>query len=134
VPSANGYKLEVNGHTLVAYWRAPFFVLEIDREDRDEEPLLIHCEDIDHARSLYRCCSGETYMNCVVCEVYVGIAYCDGRPTFCSDSCEEATGTLEHLSAAAVLKRSGAGFPDKFVRGARCPTARRTESSLERPA
>jgi hypothetical protein len=62
VPSANGYKLEVNGHTLVAYWPAPFFVLEIDPEDRDEEPLLIHCEDIDHARSIYRCCSGETYM------------------------------------------------------------------------
>jgi hypothetical protein len=29
-------------------------------------------------------------MICVVCEEYVGIAYCDGRPTFCSDSCEEA--------------------------------------------
>ena len=28
-------------------------------------------------------------MNCVVCEEYVGTAYCDGRPTFCSDTCEE---------------------------------------------
>jgi hypothetical protein len=62
VPSANGCKLEVNGHTLVAYCPAPFFVLEIEPEDRDEDPLLIHCEDIDDARSIYRCCSGETYM------------------------------------------------------------------------
>jgi hypothetical protein len=29
-------------------------------------------------------------MVCVVREEYVGMAYCDVRPTFCSDSCEAA--------------------------------------------
>lgn len=38
----------------------------------------------------FECERMDERMNCVVCEEYVGIAYCDGRPTFCSDSCEEA--------------------------------------------
>jgi hypothetical protein len=29
-------------------------------------------------------------MHCANCEAYVGLAYCDGRPTFCSDACEDA--------------------------------------------
>ena len=62
MPSANGYKLIVNGHTLVAYWPAPYFVLAIDSEDHSEEPLLIHCEDLEHARASYRCFTDETYL------------------------------------------------------------------------
>lgn len=38
----------------------------------------------------FECERTEARMVCVVCEEYVGIAYCDGRPTFCSDSCEDA--------------------------------------------
>ena len=38
----------------------------------------------------FECERMDERMNCAVCEEYVGIAYCDGRPTFCSDSCEQA--------------------------------------------
>ena len=37
----------------------------------------------------FECERMDERMNCVVCEEYVGIADCDGRPTFCSDSCEQ---------------------------------------------
>ena len=46
-----------------------------------------------HERSKDKCFECERMddrMLCVVCEEFVGIAYCDGSPTFCSDSCEEA--------------------------------------------
>lgn len=47
MPSANGYKLTVDGFEVVASWAAPFFVLvrNEDRDDKPERPLLIHCED-----------------------------------------------------------------------------------------
>jgi hypothetical protein len=38
----------------------------------------------------FECERHDARMECVVCEEYVGVAYCDGRPTFCSDSCEDA--------------------------------------------
>jgi hypothetical protein len=54
--SANGFVLQVRGHTLTAAWPAPFFVLvdngfDPDHPDGpvDEEPLLIHCENLTHA-------------------------------------------------------------------------------------
>lgn len=60
MPSANGFKLEVEGHTLVAAWPAPFFVLVLD--DADElshggkgEPMLVHCDDRAHADRVARC-------------------------------------------------------------------------------
>ena len=38
----------------------------------------------------FECERHDERMVCVVCEEYVGMAYCDGRPTLCSDSCEDA--------------------------------------------
>ena len=52
MPSANGYKLEVQGFTLTAVWRAPFYALILDDADEPSEPLLIHCDDLDHAKRL----------------------------------------------------------------------------------
>ena len=38
----------------------------------------------------YECKRMDERMSCAQCEEFVGIAYCDGSPTFCSDACEEA--------------------------------------------
>jgi hypothetical protein len=49
--------------------------------------------DTPRERRNDQCCECERFderMVCVVREEYVGMAYCDGRPTFCSDGCEEA--------------------------------------------
>jgi hypothetical protein len=51
--SANGYLLDVNGRTLRASWPAPYFVLVVDSEEPDD-PMLIHCDDIAHARGIAR--------------------------------------------------------------------------------
>ncbi len=48
--SANGYALEVQGHTLVASWPAPYFVLVCDYADDPSDPMLIHCDDLEHAQ------------------------------------------------------------------------------------
>ena len=59
------------------------------------EPVYCACGeplDTPYERRNDRCFECERMderMNCVVCEEYVGIAYGDGRPTFCSDSCEQ---------------------------------------------
>lgn len=38
----------------------------------------------------YECERMDERMRCCVCEKFVGMAYGDGRPTFCSDACEAA--------------------------------------------
>jgi hypothetical protein len=53
VPSANGFALRVDGYTLTASWPAPFFALcrSVGPDDTPDEPLLIHCDSLDHARA-----------------------------------------------------------------------------------
>lgn len=49
--SANGYLLEVQGYTLRSYWPAPFYALCLrEGPDGPDEPLLIHCDSLEHAR------------------------------------------------------------------------------------
>ena len=50
--SANGFVLAIDGYWVYATWPAPFFVLSrSERQDgTPEEPGLIHCEDLDHAK------------------------------------------------------------------------------------
>lgn len=58
--SANGYILKYENQfgswDYRAYWPAPYFVFVDEMESaEDAEPLgLIHCDDLDHARSLLR--------------------------------------------------------------------------------
>lgn len=52
--SANGYKISIGGHELVASWPAPFFVL-VPAQEPDEVPALIHCDDRAHADMHARC-------------------------------------------------------------------------------
>ena len=59
------------------------------------EPVYCSCGEtlrrpMSVATTCFECERLDERMVCVVCEEYVGMAYCDGRPTFCSDSCEEA--------------------------------------------
>ena len=52
MPSANGWRLQVRGHSLVASWQAPFFVLVdgwMPGDELDDKPALIHCENREHA-------------------------------------------------------------------------------------
>jgi hypothetical protein len=60
------------------------------------EPVHCNCGETLHTPyerrqdKCFECERLDERMICVVCQEYVGMAYCDGRPTFCSDSCEEA--------------------------------------------
>lgn len=36
----------------------------------------------------FECERVDERMHCAVCGEWVGMAYCDGRPTLCSDRCE----------------------------------------------
>ncbi len=62
MPSANGYELEVNGHTLTAAWAAPFYVLALGYPEDGDEPMLVHHETEQDARSGLKCWQGETVL------------------------------------------------------------------------
>lgn len=59
------------------------------------EPAYCNCGrtlDTRYERRNDKCSECEHHdarMVCVICEEYVGMAHSDGRPTFCSDSCED---------------------------------------------
>lgn len=36
----------------------------------------------------YECELWDRRMYCAICDSFVGLAFSDGRPTFCSDACE----------------------------------------------
>lgn len=51
MPSPNGYVLQVDGYEIRPSWPAPFYALCLDDADEPAEPLLIHCESLEHAQA-----------------------------------------------------------------------------------